>query len=51
MGATVEQVEIDGMFYCNHKIFKLIARCHSGLGKIEKKVFVPGATVEQAKIH
>ncbi len=37
MGATVEQVEIDGMFYCNHTIFKLIARCHSGLGKIEKK--------------
>ncbi len=50
MGATVEQDGFDGMFYCNNMIFKLIARCHSGLGKKES-VFVLGVTVEQANIH
>ncbi len=33
MGATVEQDEIDGMFYLTIMIFKLIARCYSGIGE------------------
>ena len=51
MGATVEQVEIDGMFYCNHTIFKLIARCHCVIVIIYTCISKNmGATVEQDEI-
>ncbi len=48
MGATVEQVEIDGMFYCNHNDIQVDCKV-SQWNKTKKSVFVPGATVEQVK--
>ena len=47
MRATVEQVEIGVMFYCNYMIIKLVAteECE------KESVLVPFVTVEQAKKH
>ena len=50
MGATVEQDDLMACFIVTNMIFKLIARCHSGIGKKES-VFVLGVTVEQANNH